>query len=281
MISANILTRLAVLSLSKKAFQEVLAIIAEIIRGSEKQALVDEERRNVQKERVKRYRDRHRNVTVTDTVTLQDTLQKPKKEISPTPPKERILTYLSSSATSLEKQERSEFVSLAKCGWPKDFREQFWAKYPRKIGKKAAFRKLETIAKSQEIEFETLLSAVARIAGSVTDPKFIPHPLTWLNQGRYLDPMETSETPASVNPGWRPGLPTDAELRAKYGEKTNGVQRENSQIGNGISSAGNGVCEKPSEDSKQDAEGRDLSGDQAGNAGVGELGKLFQRIPRI
>jgi hypothetical protein len=24
-----------------------------------------------------------------------------------------------------------------------------------------------------------------------TDPKFIPHPATWLGQGRYLDPVET------------------------------------------------------------------------------------------
>jgi hypothetical protein len=25
-----------------------------------------------------------------------------------------------------------------------------------------------------------------------TDPKFIPHPATWLSQGRYLDPEETA-----------------------------------------------------------------------------------------
>jgi len=24
-----------------------------------------------------------------------------------------------------------------------------------------------------------------------TDPKFVPHPATWLGQGRYLDPVET------------------------------------------------------------------------------------------
>jgi hypothetical protein len=70
-------------------------------------------------------------------------------------------------------------------GWPKDFQDQFWKAYPRHVGKKHAMRKLETVRKSGECSFSKLMAAVGRIEAS--EPRFIPHPGTWLNQGRYLD----------------------------------------------------------------------------------------------
>ena len=63
----------------------------------------------------------------------------------------------------------------------------FWAAYPRKIGKQAAMRAF--IRASERIDAETLVTAAQRMS---TDPnlppkQFIPHPATWLNEGRWDD----------------------------------------------------------------------------------------------
>ena len=64
---------------------------------------------------------------------------------------------------------------------------RFWQAYPKKIGKQAA-RKAFLRA---EVPLDTLLSALERQRG---DPqwqrengRFIPHPVTWLNQARWED----------------------------------------------------------------------------------------------
>lgn len=64
---------------------------------------------------------------------------------------------------------------------------RFWQAYPKKIGKQAA-RKAFLRA---EVPLDTLLSALERQRG---DPqwqrengRFIPHPVTWLNQSRWED----------------------------------------------------------------------------------------------
>lgn len=69
--------------------------------------------------------------------------------------------------------------------WPSGAGEIFWQTYPRKVGKAAVFKKLAAIEKSGEVSFEQIISAIATI--NTKDEKYIPHPLTWLNQGRYLD----------------------------------------------------------------------------------------------
>lgn len=69
--------------------------------------------------------------------------------------------------------------------WPKDFREQFWEAYPRKVGRKAAFSKLKTIRASGEVTFAKLIAAVRTIRAG--EPRFIPHPTTWLNRGGWDD----------------------------------------------------------------------------------------------
>lgn len=69
--------------------------------------------------------------------------------------------------------------------WPKDFREQFWNRYPRKAGKKAAITKLEGVRKRGEVPFGVLMAGIAKIP--ISEPRFIPHPATWLNEGRWDD----------------------------------------------------------------------------------------------
>ena len=73
--------------------------------------------------------------------------------------------------------------------WPEDAAEQFWQAYPRRVGKGAAIRKLQSIEKSATVPFETILAAVVRFknASRLTAMGYIPHPATWLNAERWND----------------------------------------------------------------------------------------------
>lgn len=71
--------------------------------------------------------------------------------------------------------------------------EDFWRAYPKKAGKIDA-RKAWAAAVKRGASPEHLAASAARYAAHPPDdPKFIPHPATWLNKGRYDD--EIQETP--------------------------------------------------------------------------------------
>lgn len=69
--------------------------------------------------------------------------------------------------------------------------EQFWSAYPRKIGKKAAARAwAKAVDRPPRDE---VIAAVDRAKKSEQwtrdDGQYIPHPATWLNEGRWADVM--------------------------------------------------------------------------------------------
>lgn len=70
--------------------------------------------------------------------------------------------------------------------------ERFWSVYPRKIGKQSAKRAFERV----KAPLETLVTAVERQKCSdqwtQNNGQFIPHPATWLNQGRWDDELPES-----------------------------------------------------------------------------------------
>jgi hypothetical protein len=69
--------------------------------------------------------------------------------------------------------------------------DAFWAKYPRKVAKKTAMRafaKLPTV--EQELAIDALDTHLDYWKLKETESDFIPHPATWLNQGRYFDELE-------------------------------------------------------------------------------------------
>ena len=70
--------------------------------------------------------------------------------------------------------------------------ERFWSVYPRKIGKQSAKRAFERV----KVPLETLVTAVERQKCSdqwtQNNGQFIPHPATWLNQGRWGDELPES-----------------------------------------------------------------------------------------
>lgn len=72
----------------------------------------------------------------------------------------------------------------------------FWSAYPRKVGKDAALKAWKK--RNGNLSLPAVLKAIAE--QRETDQwkkdggKFIPHPATWLNQGRWQDDVSTYPT---------------------------------------------------------------------------------------
>jgi hypothetical protein len=85
-------------------------------------------------------------------------------------------------------QEQDQKTPLTPRGGDDDF-DTFWKKYPRKIGRKAARRSWDKAKDRPSID--VILAAIEAQKRSPQwtkdDGAFIPHPSTWLNQGRWDD----------------------------------------------------------------------------------------------
>jgi hypothetical protein len=81
----------------------------------------------------------------------------------------------------------------------KDF-DRFWAAYPRRIGKGQA-RKAWAKALKAGTDPETVIEAAGRFTAlrGNEDPKFTPHPSTWLNGERWTD-VPDPEPPREAGP---------------------------------------------------------------------------------
>ena len=93
----------------------------------------------------------------------------------------------------IETIDKKKKISVIKDDHDQEF-STFWLMYPRKVGKLAAQKAFEKALKSatpQEI-FEGV-TRYLRDCGS--DPKFITHPSTWLNQGRWMDVAQSNPKP--------------------------------------------------------------------------------------
>jgi hypothetical protein len=67
----------------------------------------------------------------------------------------------------------------------------FWSAYPRKTAKGTAEKSWKKIKPDDQL-LEEILAAVAKQKLTWTDPKFIPHPATWLNSKRWLDGVDST-----------------------------------------------------------------------------------------
>lgn len=79
----------------------------------------------------------------------------------------------------------------------------FWAAYPRKVAKQAAWKAWARLHPTEDL-LTVMLAKLREQAVSVQWQKdggqFIPHPSTWLNQGRWED--EGIETVGYYQPPW-------------------------------------------------------------------------------
>ncbi len=68
--------------------------------------------------------------------------------------------------------------------------EQFWATYPRRVGKEAAFaawKKRRFSQRTQDLIMQALLAIRNSAEWTREGGRYIPNPSTWLNQGRWDD----------------------------------------------------------------------------------------------
>jgi hypothetical protein len=103
--------------------------------------------------------------------------------------------------SSVNDPKPSRAPARPKIGTDEDF-NAFWDIYPRRVGKGAAraafFKALPLLADEMELVEEAaaryMIQAVEAYANRADtralEPKFVPHPVTWLNQRRYIDELE-------------------------------------------------------------------------------------------
>lgn len=73
----------------------------------------------------------------------------------------------------------------------------FWAAYPKRVGKDAAAKSFaKAMARIDDADpLAVILAGIVRALPGWDDPQFIPHPATWLNQGRWADEEPAKPTP--------------------------------------------------------------------------------------
>lgn len=89
--------------------------------------------------------------------------------------------------------------------------DEFWAAYPKKVGKGDARKAFQKV----KVPLETILKAVEAQKASAQwtkeDGRFIPNPSTWLNQERWCDELPNQAGYTASAGEWIPG---EAELDA-------------------------------------------------------------------
>lgn len=88
--------------------------------------------------------------------------------------------------------------------------DQFWAAYPKKVGKEAARRAFLKVKAPVDTLTAAILAQKRSTQWTKDNGRFIPNPATWLNQGRWEDVLET-QTTEKIESGWQIG---ESELAA-------------------------------------------------------------------
>ena len=141
--------------------------------------------------RAKKAAERDQGVTESVTRNVTDNVTSP-PPLAPSPPDPPNPT-----------PPRLDITPRAKglAGKPSGF-ARWWEAYPNKVGKQAAERAYATACRKiggpdpPAILFDGLKRA---LASGVWDDGFIPHPTTWLNQGRWDDEPARKPPPRSAN----------------------------------------------------------------------------------
>ena len=109
------------------------------------------------------------------------------------------------------KSASEQFHAAATKQQIKDGFDRFWKAVPRKVGKKGANVAYRAALKT--VDAEELIAGMEKYAKKMaserTEPRFICHPTTWLQQGRWED--EEVEVNASVPIGSRDWVPETKE----------------------------------------------------------------------
>jgi hypothetical protein len=159
---------------------------------------------DVSNERVKRHRKLKCNVTDAVTETPPDT---------------------ESEADTEPEQRKKEPRAVALVGdWPSDAFDQFWAKYPTKIAKKAALRAFVS-AKRSSVTFDRLMFGLDRYIAEKPPQIDYCHPATWLNGGRW-DDQPAASAPNGQRSSGSPGRSGANDFFAGIAEVAANIDRD-------------------------------------------------------
>jgi hypothetical protein len=228
---------------------------------------------DVSNERVKRFRERHCNVTDTVTVTPPDTEQIQKQNTD---------------------TEKKDIRAVAKATRPDEPFENFWRVYPRRDGanpKAPARKKFFAVVKSGTdpagiISAASRYSAEAKAKQQVGTP-YVAQAVTWLNQQRWEDyPQYSGSVSAQSHQPPSADLPSDEELRRKYGAENGhgqsaGADEKADADGHSRQSGDAGeLLGKGQGDDFADVP-RERADHQTRTAGVRSLGQILRETPRL
>lgn len=102
--------------------------------------------------------------------------------------------------TEAEKKETRAGALVANDGWPADYREQFWNRYPNKVGKPKALAKLD-LARKHGASFPEIMDGLDRYIASKPPDRAWLNPETFINQERWTDQpaqVENAKTGSSI-----------------------------------------------------------------------------------
>jgi hypothetical protein len=141
-----------------------------------------EEERNAARERMRKLRQGRKVAAQTTNgsrehkANVRENFGERSEEVLNPDPTRPVVTTKPSSSTATPSTD-------------KDF-DRFWEAYPRRIGKGQARKAWNTAAKKTDPEI--IIEAAGRFTASRgnQDPKFTPHPSTWLNGERWGDAPE-------------------------------------------------------------------------------------------
>lgn len=96
---------------------------------------------------------------------------------------------------NIHTRERKERKKINKKSFLSEF-ETWWAEYPNKKSKQDALRIFEKLLGENQVTFDELLAGAKAYAEHCrrekTEPHYIKHPSTWLNQGCWADEYKVS-----------------------------------------------------------------------------------------
>jgi hypothetical protein len=131
-------------------------------------------------------------------------------------------------------KEGTRASALVLSGWPADFFEQFWEKYPNKVDKAGALKVLTKVGNKGAVPWQTIMDGLNRYIAKTDDRPWC-NPTTWINQARW----EEQHATARPNNGFRIGntrrtghdaILASATRKARKFDQQDGLARSENQI---------------------------------------------------
>lgn len=147
------------------------------------------------------YAGDHNAVTVVDEIPVEEQPVKVKRGNFVEAPVEPVETETPALVPAVAQADLAPAKAKKHTGVEADF-EEFYAAYPRHVGKEAARRAFVKAVKNKAKASDIVEGArryAAATAAAGTETRFIAHPATWLNAGRWSDDMQDA-APVELTP---------------------------------------------------------------------------------